>query len=563
MKDNNRMIRRSAFFWLALLLSVLLGGLAAHAEELTSGTVKEVRVTFWSMDGKTLLSESRVEAGQKITIPKPPAASNLYVLGWNKAPKKNYANYKAGKKLTVTSDLKLFVAGKQLCYTQTFRDQDGKVPDAFAKLKVRCYKNQILTLPDLPAVQGMQALGWSTGRNSSEVQFRQGEAVKITKTRSYYAVYRKIPTYKVTFVKSNGNSNASFQALNRTVLEGASITLPALPPASGYYGKDWYRTVNGQKTTYTPGKTVRIYGNCTLYAHYVKEVKVVLHYNNGDVWKTVAIGKGSSYTLPSMENPEGYTFMGWEPVKGVKLSPSSPRKLTYEAGDKTPKVNSTLHLYAALFQRSTEGSVTYSQLVHSNNGKYSHIIIVGDSRAVRTERTLKRNTLFSDENVSYVAEVGKSIGWLQAEGYTLLKQKLAEVNTDPDKQVAVVITLGVNGVSTPEPYISYLNQLGDELSAQNCRMFFVSVNPCNQAQREKAGAAHRRDDIVRSFNQKLQSGLNSKYTYIDTYSWLMQTGFSTDSGPAGFNNNIDDGLHYAVNTYKRIYLRIIQAVCAA
>ena len=563
MKDHNRHNRKRAVFWLVFALSVLLGALAVQAEEISSGPAPEVRVTFWSLDGKTLISEQTVEAGQKITLPSPPGSASLYVVGWNKAPKKTYANYKAGKKLTVSSDLKLYVAGKKLCYSQIFRDPAGKIPAAFAALKVRCYKNQIITLPDLPAAQGMQALGWSTRKNSSQVDFPQGASLKITKTTNYYAVYRKIPTYTITFVRSNGSTNASFQALNRTVLEGTSITLPALPPASGYYGKDWYRTVNGEKKTYTPGKTVRIYGNCTLYAHYLKEVKVVLHYNNGDVWKTVAVGKGTTYTLPSMENPEGYTFMGWEPVKGVKLSPSAPRRLTYEPGDKTPKVNGTLHLYAALFQRSTEGSVTYSQLVHSNNGKYSHIIIVGDSRAVRTERTLKRNTLFTDENVSYVAEVGKSIGWLQGDGYNLLKQRLAEVNTDPDKQVAVVITLGVNGVATPAPYISYLNQLGNELSAQNCRMFFVSVNPCNQAQREKAGAAHRSDSIVRTFNQKLQSGLNSNYTYIDTYSWLMQTGFSTDSGPAGFNNNIDDGLHYAVNTYKRIYLRIIQAVCAA
>ena len=82
--------------------------------------------------------------------------------------------------------------------------------------------------------------------------------------------------------------------------------------------------------------------------------------------------------------------MGWSRARNVMVSPSAPLKVPYEAGDKTPAVTGTLHLYAVLFNRNKEGSVTLSQISAINTSKYSHIIMVGDSRFVKMSEALEK-----------------------------------------------------------------------------------------------------------------------------------------------------------------------------
>ena len=69
--------------------------------------------------------------------------------------------------------------------------------------------------------------------------------------------------------------------------------------------------------------------------------------------------------------------------------------------------------------------------------------------------------------------------------------------------------------------------------------------------------SQRTEAAVRSFNNVIRSGLcggsSPLYTYIDTYSYLMKTGYGTDRNREGWDEGIDDGLHYTTKTYKRIY----------
>ena len=81
----------------------------------------------------------------------------------------------------------------------------------------------------------------------------------------------------------------------------------------------------------------------------------------------------------------------------------------------------------------------------------------------------------------------------------------------------------------------------------------MSVNPVNSKMNAETNHAVRAEADVRDFNGFIKNSLQDTYTFIDTYSMLMQEGFSTDAGINGLDSGVDDGLHYSTRTYKRIY----------
>ena len=524
--------------------------------------VTYARVTYLTQDGKTTISIKEVKKGSTVKLAAPPSYSDYRVYGWNIYTNKSSAKYKTGDIVTITANARFYVARKYLPYTVTFLDGNGKTSAALSKLNLRCLKNEAVILPAPPVVTGKNALGWALKKGEDTAEFKEKDSCKITKNITFYAVYKKAAQYTVTFVNAKGESNKNFESLNKKVYEGTIITLPDLPSSGGNYSKGWNLTLNGNKKLYTAGTTIKVNGNYTFYAYYVQAAKVVLHYNNGEVFQTITLEKGTSFTLPAMENPSGYTFMGWDRQKDLLISPASPRNVAFEAGEKTPGVSGTLDLYAVLFQRNREGSVTYSQLIKANNGKYSRIIFVGDSRTVRMKAMLVNNMRFTDSSVSYIASSGQGLSWLQGDGIQRLTALVDKTNQNPSGKIAVVFNLGVNDLQKYAEYIAYLKSLGQELVRKNCELFFLSVNPINSVMIRKQGFGSRSENDVRTFNAALSKGLSGLFTYIDTYSWLVRTGYSTDRGEEGYNTGVDDGLHYALNTYKRIYLRVIQTICS-
>ena len=74
------------------------------------------------------------------------------------------------------------------------------------------------------------------------------------------------------------------------------------------------------------------------------------------------------------------------------------------------------------------------------------------------------------------------------------KELLNEISgmDDNAKPVAVIFNLGVNDLihknresisydSVASDYASYMNGLSRKLTARNCELFYMSVNPCNTA----------------------------------------------------------------------------------
>jgi hypothetical protein len=326
----------------------------------------------------------------------------------------------------------------------------------------------------------------------------------------------------------------------------------------------WSLTLNGKTTTYKAGAKVKINGNYKFYAVQKQAVSIVLHANDGTVLSTKTIEKGSSYTLPSAENTSEYTFMGWSTKANVVISEQSSQKLQYEAGVTISPVNSTRHFYQVIFKRSSEKSLTSGQMAKPDLQKYSKVVFVGDSRTVRMNQTLRtQNCTANLEGVKFVASSSQGLSWFKSTGYNTLLNEVYSANADADHPVAVVFNLGINDLSNVSEYVTYMNQIAEELKELNCKLFYMSLNPINSTMIDKKGLIHREEAAVRNFNSTIRTGLAANYTYIDTYSWLMKTGFGTDSGLNGQNTGVDDGLHYTVNTYKRIYDRCISIVNAS
>lgn len=531
--------------------------------------VEYVRITFKDSDGSTNSTYNGytkvVKRGSAITLPSVPARTNYRVLGWAKSKNSSSAAYGSKEKVSFNQSITLYAARKYLPYAVTFNNNTGtSQSEAFKNLYVRAAANEMFTLPEVPVQSGYVALGWATRTKATTAQYKEGAKVRITQKTKFYAVYRNANMCTVTFCMGDGTIPTAYANLKKSVMEGTALTLPSIPSRSGYLNVGWALKANGKTTVYDQGTKLKINGSYKFYAVQKQVASVVLHKNKGAAYATYTVEKGGSFTLPSAENTDGFVFMGWSTKPNVIISPTNPQKVTYEAGETLSPVNSTVHLYQVVFKRSTETSLTSGQMAKLDTVKYSKIIFVGDSRTVRMNQTLRtQNCIANLAGVDFVASSSQGLSWFQSTGYETLLKKVKTAGADASCPVAIVFNLGINDLANISEYVSYLRQVAPELEGLNCRLFYMSLNPINSTMIDKKGLIHREEADVREFNRRIKSELNDSYVYIDIYSWLVQTGYSTDSGMSGQNTGIDDGLHYTVNTYKRIFDRSITMVNAA
>lgn len=530
--------------------------------------VEYARMTFKDSNGSTNSTygkmEKIVKKGSEFSLPCVPQISNYKNKGWALTKNASSAVYGSRTKITVKESETFYAAREYLPYAVTFNNNTGTSKDnAFKDLYVRAGKNQYITLPKVPEQKGCTALGWAAKTKQTKAQYKEGQKVRITKKTKFYAVYRKAKKYTVSFCMSNGSSDSAYSSLKKSVTEKSTITLPKVPSRKGYINDGWILKTSQKTQYYNEGDKVKVYGNCKFYAVQEQAASVVLHKTRGAEYKTIYVKKGDSFTLPGAENPEGYTFMGWSTKPNIVITGSKPGKVQYETGEVIPSVNSTIHLYQVMYQRNTEKNLISSQMAKPDLNRYGGVIMVGDSRTVRMRQALAAQNCGANMNgVRFVSASGQGLKWFKDEGYRHLINQIKHIRVSSSKPVAVVFNLGVNDLYRISDYVAYMNELAPELEKMNCKLYYMSVNPINGVMIEKTGRLSlRKEADVREFNDRIKTGLDD-YTYIDSYSWLMQNGFGTSNGVNGKDSSEDDGLHYTVKTYKRIYdycLRYVNA----
>ena len=271
---------------------------------------------------------------------------------------------------------------------------------------------------------------------------------------------------------------------------------------------------------------------------------VVLRYSGGAFYANASSGS----RFPSVFLQDR-AFCGWS------RKPNRTDSIDYVSGERIPASGGTFYMVT-----STSGSLRAVPVRKmKKTRKYYRVILVGDSRTTFMQLHLKDCV----KKTSYVCKGGSGVGWLENKGYHLLVKKVRTIlrNRKKDgskKKIAVVFNSGVNDLSRYRKYIKVYRKMAAKLKKLHCELFIMSVNPFDAARASKfygttIKSRYASDAIT--FNAKVKKGTAKYYTWIDTWSKLMKTGWTTGNHQVG-----GDGLHYNRPTCQRIYNFIIDSI---
>ncbi|MBQ3795556.1 MAG: SH3 domain-containing protein [Butyrivibrio sp.] len=149
-------------------------------------------------------------------------------------------------------------------------------------------------------------------------------------------------------------------------------------------------------------------------------------------------------------------------------------------------------------------------------------LFVGDSRTVQLQMAV------GSTDKAYIAKVG--------EGYNYFRDvALPAIPKYAGQGTTMIINFGVNDLSNAKKYVKLVNSNIEAWTNAGITVYYSAVTPVG------AGATVSNAQIE-AFNATLQEGLDERVKWIDSYTYLLQTGFSSS-----------DGLHYSKDTYRNLY----------
>ena len=361
----------------------------------------------------------------------------------------------------------------------------------------------------------------------------------------------------MTFANSEGRvSTEKYRRWARTVKKGTVIKLPKVTKTG--YKAAWETKISDKTKQYNPGSKVTIKKNIKFcLKFYKKDSKQIgtsansgtktqnntsgakLYKNNGTFWKTLTTVRNQKAVFPSVTTGNGDMFLGWSRKKGKISDPE------YYAGDAIPNLSGKY--YMVVFKKSQDTAPTERK----TQSKYEYVYLVGDSRTLGLRNALKSQF---PENTKFIFKAGEGLRWFKKSGFSALYK---DVKSQPKNiKKAVIINLGVNDLNNTTAYVKYMKNIAKKLKGYNCTMYYLSVNPVNNAMITKYrghSTNSKTEAKVLAFNKyiynKLCSGKKAPFSYINTYGMLRKNGCISNKNNAG----IFDGVHYSNETYLRIY----------
>lgn len=247
------------------------------------------------------LSKTDTLSVKKFTIPNVVPKKNGYTfLGWSLMKSETYKKfYQPGDSIELGFEMTYLYARWEkeesitLSYsTGTFTaiPSQKKTFPAQSGFEELSYPNEAtFTISSVrPSKEGYTFLGWSKSSSASSASYQPGGSITIRSDTILYAVWEKNETtYTLTFDTQGGSSIAPLTITDDQ--EVKAFVIPAeSPEKEGYKFLGWnlYPEATGGYTW--PGNTIRINGNTTLYAIWVK-----------------TNGTGETPEEPDQEKPDG------------------------------------------------------------------------------------------------------------------------------------------------------------------------------------------------------------------------------------------------------------------
>ena len=157
---------------------------------------------------------------------------------------------------------KVYVTVTAPTYTVSYNANGGSgAPSTQTK-----HYNTTLTLSSTkPTRSGYTFLGWSTSSSATSASYSAGASYSSNADLNLYAVWKKNPTYTLSYSANGGSGAPSSQT-------GASTyTISSTEPTkTGYTFRGWAKSSSATTATYKSGDTISISENTTLYAVWKK-----------------------------------------------------------------------------------------------------------------------------------------------------------------------------------------------------------------------------------------------------------------------------------------------------
>ncbi len=159
----------------------------------------------------------------------------------------------------------------------------------------------------------------------------------------------------------------------------------------------------------------------------------------------------------------------------------------------------------------------------------TRVIFVGDSRFVQMRDAA------GDNSHVWIAKVSQGYAWLSREA-------VSKIDEAVESGTKVLLNLGVNDTWDADAYIKLVNGKAEEWREKGAQVYYASVNPVRDGR-------YITSKEVERFNDKMQAGLDPEIVWIDSCSWLKETGYT-----------LTDGLHFDSETSERLYRYYLEAL---
>ena len=149
-------------------------------------------------------------------------------------------------------------------------------------------------------------------------------------------------------------------------------------------------------------------------------------------------------------------------------------------------------------------------------------IFVGDSRTVGMHETV------GDSGCVWIGQVSAGLSWFQ-------DTAVGEIDESVTQGSVIIINMGVNDLGNAWGYIDLLKEKIPQWMEKGAEVYYMSVNPVENH-------PYISNEDIANFNNILYNNLPSETGWIETNSYLLESGYSTQ-----------DGVHFDAETYQKIF----------